>query len=243
MSGLDADRPLWTFTVVEGLDGGRAAVVVKLHHVLTDGVGGIAMLPFLVDATREPGDLGPMPSLPEDGVTNRRALTLDALGTRRERLTSFLRGAGGLAVRNAPQAMRHPCRRGRRRGPQRRGPRADHEAPGRAAVADHGRAAGLGALRRLRRRPDRIAGRGPVTQRHRERRVPGRPRRRLRPLSREARRAGRPAAGGRRGEHSARGRLPVREPRQRWRLGHPGRHRRPGEVPGDLPRRHARAPR
>ena len=108
MSGLDADRPLWTFTVVEGLECSRAAVVVKLHHVLTDGVGGIAMLPFLVDATREPRDLGPMPSLPEDDITTRRALTLDALGARRERLTSFLRGAGELAARNAPGAIRHP---------------------------------------------------------------------------------------------------------------------------------------
>jgi diacylglycerol O-acyltransferase / wax synthase len=108
MSGLDRDRPLWTFTVVEGLDGGRAAVLVKLHHVLTDGMGGIAMLTFLVDATREPGDLGPMPPLPDDDVTTQRALALDALGASRERLTSFLRGTGALAVRSGPRVMRHP---------------------------------------------------------------------------------------------------------------------------------------
>ena len=96
MSGLDPDRPLWTFTVVEGLDGGQAAVVVKLHHVLTDGVGGIAMLPFLVDAAREPGDLGPMPSLPTDDVMTRRDLAREALGANAERVTGFLRDAGGL---------------------------------------------------------------------------------------------------------------------------------------------------
>jgi WS/DGAT/MGAT family acyltransferase len=108
MSGLDPDRALWTFTVVEGLDGGRAAVVIKLHHVLTDGVGGIAMLPCIVDAAREPSDLGPMPPLPEHDLTSPRALAFDALGANSERLTSFLVDAGGLAVRNAPRVMGHP---------------------------------------------------------------------------------------------------------------------------------------
>ena len=108
MSGLDRDRPLWTFTVLEALDGGRAAVVVKLHHVLTDGMGGIALLSFMVDATREPGDLPPMPPLPDDNLTSRRALALDAVGARRERLRSFLRGTARLAVHNAPRVLRHP---------------------------------------------------------------------------------------------------------------------------------------
>ena len=108
ISGLDRDRPLWSFTVVEGLDGGRAAVVVKLHHVLTDGMGGIAMMPFLVDATRQPGDLGPMPPLPDDDLTTRRALALDALVARGEQLRGVLRGTGGLVARSAPRVMRHP---------------------------------------------------------------------------------------------------------------------------------------
>ena len=111
MSGLDPDRPLWTFTVVEGLDGGQAAVVVKLHHVLTDGVGGIAMMPFLVDAAREPGDLGPMPPLPTDDVTTRRDLVLDALGTNAERVTNLLRDAGGLVCATCPTCCATPSPR------------------------------------------------------------------------------------------------------------------------------------
>ena len=51
-------------TVVEGLEGGRAAVVVKLHHVLTDGVGGIAMLLYLLDATRDRWRSGPDAAAP-----------------------------------------------------------------------------------------------------------------------------------------------------------------------------------
>ncbi len=108
-SGLDPDRPLWTCTVVEGLEGGRAAVVLKLSHVLADGVGGIAMLPFLTDVTREPGDLGPMPALPGDHVSaSLRGRVLDGLGANRDRLWSFVRVTGGPALRHTPRVIVNP---------------------------------------------------------------------------------------------------------------------------------------
>src|SRR4051794_22381639 len=34
---FDRWRPLWSFTVVEGLKGGQAALVQKLHHTIADG--------------------------------------------------------------------------------------------------------------------------------------------------------------------------------------------------------------
>src|SRR3954447_16224564 len=34
---FDRWRPLWSFTVVEGLKGGQAAVIQKLHHTIADG--------------------------------------------------------------------------------------------------------------------------------------------------------------------------------------------------------------
>ncbi len=34
---LDPDRPLWDIWLVEGCEGGRTAVVLKMHHVLADG--------------------------------------------------------------------------------------------------------------------------------------------------------------------------------------------------------------
>jgi WS/DGAT/MGAT family acyltransferase len=64
-ASFDRARPLWEFTLLEGLRpdvlpdpgtvGGteRAALVMKVHHAVTDGVGGMALLAQLVDL--EPG--------------------------------------------------------------------------------------------------------------------------------------------------------------------------------------------
>jgi WS/DGAT/MGAT family acyltransferase len=66
---FDRDRPLWEMALVEGFDGDRAAVIIKLHHAITDGVGGMAMAASLFDLTREPtADLGPMPAPPRPTV-------------------------------------------------------------------------------------------------------------------------------------------------------------------------------
>src|ERR1700710_1937655 len=51
-SSFDRARPLWEFTIVEGLTGGRAAAVMKVHHSVTDGVGGIDLLSQIVDIER-----------------------------------------------------------------------------------------------------------------------------------------------------------------------------------------------
>ncbi len=66
---FDRDRPLWEMALVQGWDGARSAVIIKLHHAITDGVGGMAMAASLFDLTRSPDlDLGPMPEEPKGGV-------------------------------------------------------------------------------------------------------------------------------------------------------------------------------
>lgn len=59
MGGFDRTRPLWQFTVIDGLEHGRAALVTKFHHSVTDGVGGIAILQALLDTTRRPARIDP----------------------------------------------------------------------------------------------------------------------------------------------------------------------------------------
>ena len=67
-SGFDTALPLWEATLVEGVDGDGAALVMKVHHALIDGVGGLAVLAGLFDAP-EParGDPSPQPG-PEPGA-------------------------------------------------------------------------------------------------------------------------------------------------------------------------------
>jgi diacylglycerol O-acyltransferase / wax synthase len=49
-SVFDPALPLWEAVLVEGIDGERAALLVKVHHAVIDGVGGLAVLAGLFDA-------------------------------------------------------------------------------------------------------------------------------------------------------------------------------------------------
>lgn len=53
---FDRQRPLWEFVVIEGLRGGRAAMVQRLHHTITDGAGGIRISVQFLDLERSPAD-------------------------------------------------------------------------------------------------------------------------------------------------------------------------------------------
>ena len=41
-SPFDPDRGPWDVTLIEGLEGGKAALYLRAHHVLTDGQGGLS---------------------------------------------------------------------------------------------------------------------------------------------------------------------------------------------------------
>lgn len=70
-SPLDISRPLWTATLVEGLQGGRAATLLHLSHAVTDGVGATAMFAEIYDLQRDapPRPVPPLP-VPEDITGN-----------------------------------------------------------------------------------------------------------------------------------------------------------------------------
>ena len=64
MEPHDPGRPLWQVTLMEGLDGGRAALLLKFHHSWMDGNATIQMAHLVHDTTRD-GDLDkPMPKRP-----------------------------------------------------------------------------------------------------------------------------------------------------------------------------------
>jgi WS/DGAT/MGAT family acyltransferase len=53
MQAFDKDRPLWELYLVDGLTGGRAGLILKLHHAVSDGMGLVRMTSALVERTRE----------------------------------------------------------------------------------------------------------------------------------------------------------------------------------------------
>jgi diacylglycerol O-acyltransferase / wax synthase len=48
-------RPPWEGMLVDGLEGGRAAYVLRMHHSLTDGQGLVQLMSMAHSRTREPG--------------------------------------------------------------------------------------------------------------------------------------------------------------------------------------------
>jgi diacylglycerol O-acyltransferase / wax synthase len=70
---FDRTRPLWQFVIVDGLRGGKSALIEKLHHTITDGEGSVKLslqfLDFQRDAPEPPpidpaefGDREPAPA-------------------------------------------------------------------------------------------------------------------------------------------------------------------------------------
>ena len=80
---LPDDRPLWSATLVPGMTGGRAGLVLVMHHVVGDGLAGLAVLRGLVDGSATSAAT----AVPRPRPT-RAALAKDA---RRERIRSLQR--------------------------------------------------------------------------------------------------------------------------------------------------------
>ncbi|HEX5615698.1 MAG TPA: wax ester/triacylglycerol synthase family O-acyltransferase [Acidimicrobiia bacterium] len=62
---LDRAKPLWEMWFVEGLGGGRVAIVAKVHHAAIDGVAGVDILASLFDLAPDAPlarDSGPAPA-------------------------------------------------------------------------------------------------------------------------------------------------------------------------------------
>jgi len=112
-SSFDRARPLWEFTLIEGLDGPdgeRAALAMKVHHSVTDGVGGMALLTHLVDVARdatEPSDRD-LPAVPAPEHIGTVGLVRDSLAHQRRRVFGVARRLPSTAVRTTARMISDP---------------------------------------------------------------------------------------------------------------------------------------
>lgn len=110
-AAFDPARPPWTLTLVEGLDDDAAALVLRFHHAITDGVGGIEIADLLFDRSRRaprrsrrataPPPAPRTPGLPQRAVAALGGLAGGALAT-----VTHPRAALGAPARVARSALR-----------------------------------------------------------------------------------------------------------------------------------------
>ena len=51
---MDRDKPMWEFTVIEGLQDGNVAFYSRIHHAALDGQGGVALAQAILDTSATP---------------------------------------------------------------------------------------------------------------------------------------------------------------------------------------------
>jgi WS/DGAT/MGAT family acyltransferase len=110
-ASFDRARPLWEFTLFEGLEGGRAALAMKVHHSITDGVGGMALLTELVDLEREPetvDDEDDLPAVPAPDELDSMTLVRDSLAHTTRRALGITRRIPGTVSSSTVSAVRDP---------------------------------------------------------------------------------------------------------------------------------------
>jgi diacylglycerol O-acyltransferase / wax synthase len=102
MTPFDRAKAPWEATLVEGLEGGRAAYVLKLHHAVSDGLGIMQLLSRVF--TRDPDEVvRPVPPARDKGrgrVTTPFGLGLKAVAGRLAALPSMASEAASTLVRH-----------------------------------------------------------------------------------------------------------------------------------------------
>ena len=115
MTAFDRAHPLWEFTLVEHLEGDRAALIMKVHHSLTDGLGGMQLALLLFDVDPISNTLDPVPTASiarrNEGGSGRfgtGGVLGQSVARDLDRLAELVGHAATSAAPSAVRAARHP---------------------------------------------------------------------------------------------------------------------------------------
>ena len=91
---FDHSRPLWELYVIDGLKGGRVAVVFKLHHAFVDGISALELHTMLFDRSPEGREVPrPIRPLGEPAPSRWQMLARGVAGLPRQLVRAVLGGA------------------------------------------------------------------------------------------------------------------------------------------------------
>jgi WS/DGAT/MGAT family acyltransferase len=76
---LDRTKPLWELYVIEGLEDGHVAALMKVHHAMLDGLTGMRLTAGLYDLSPEPSEAPAAPAWEPEPEPSPRDLLEDAL--------------------------------------------------------------------------------------------------------------------------------------------------------------------
>lgn len=102
---MDRRKPLWDIYFVYGLEGGRTAMVSRVHHCMVDGVSGVDLLKIILDFSPNPAPPPPKPATAPRPATPdpTRRLFDSILGGMQEGMNRWMEFQNGLL--NLTQAL------------------------------------------------------------------------------------------------------------------------------------------
>ena len=95
---LDRSRPMWMAYVIDGLEGGRFALYIKVHHTVIDGVAGLKKITAALSTDPESRSMRPFyaigPKQPAEHGATSRGLIRNPLSLGRAALNGVTSGLG-----------------------------------------------------------------------------------------------------------------------------------------------------
>lgn len=88
---MDRTKPLWEIHIVEKVEGGRSAMITKIHHCMVDGISGVDLMKILFDISPKPSPPPPKPEAKAQTKKDATQVFFDSLlGSMQEGMNRFI---------------------------------------------------------------------------------------------------------------------------------------------------------